>query len=98
MNNLPGFGLLLFAAIGIGMMGTLTKVMSQHAYAQKIVIYPLCPPGYLQNARQTPSDELSHGLKCDGSVPETSGQVKYVPLTPSYREKVCTDLGKPQNC
>ncbi|MFY9868405.1 MAG: hypothetical protein WAK17_01685 [Candidatus Nitrosopolaris sp.] len=59
MNSL-GFGALLFAAIGIGMMGTLTKVMSQQAYAQMS-----CPTNWVPDPKQTPSDKLSHGLKCD---------------------------------
>lgn len=33
MNSL-GFGILLFAAIDIGMMGTLTEVMSQQPYTE----------------------------------------------------------------
>jgi hypothetical protein len=49
MNKL-GFALLLFAAIGIGMVGTLTEtqVMLHHVYAQKLP-NPLrsCPDGYV---------------------------------------------------
>jgi hypothetical protein len=89
MNISLGFGILLFAAIGIGMMGTLTKVMSQQGYEKA------CPPGYAADPKQTPSDMLNQGLK---SCVNDKVEVKDVPLSAADRANVCVSLGRPQNC
>ena len=89
--NILGFGALLFAAIGIGMMGTLTKVMSQMS----------CPTNWAPDPKQTPSDKLSHGLKCDPNFYVPAGEpvpVKYVPLTPAERTSLCMSQREPTNC
>jgi hypothetical protein len=84
MTKLPGFGLLLFAAIAIGTAGTLTKVMSY---------VPVCPPGW--TTKQTASDMLSQGqLSCVND----KGEVKEKPLSAGDRASLCASLGKPQNC
>ena len=95
MNSLS-FGVLLFVAIGIGMMGTLTKVISQQAYAQMS-----CPANWVPDPKQTPSDKLSHGLKCDPNFYVPAGEpvpVKYVPLTPAERTSLCVSQREPPNC
>jgi hypothetical protein len=95
MNKLPSFGLLLFGAITIGMMGT-SKQMSQQAYAQTS-----CPANWVPDPKQTPSDKLSHGLKCDPTFYTPAWEpvpVKYVPLTPAERTSLCVSQREPPNC
>jgi hypothetical protein len=96
MDKLAGFGLLLFAAFGIGMTGTLTKVMAPYALPRDG-----CPANWHADPKQTPYDKLSHGIKCDPDFYTPAGEqepVKYVPLTPEERTSLCMSLEKPQNC
>jgi hypothetical protein len=96
MDKLAGFGLLLIAAFSIGMTCTLTKVMSQDAYAQT-----RCPANWHPDPKQTPYDKLSHGLKCDPTFYTPAGEpvpVKYVPLTPAERMSLCVEEREPPNC
>jgi hypothetical protein len=89
LSSIIGFGILFFAVIDIGMTGTLTQVMSHQARAQTSrLIYPVCPPGSKPDPKQTMSDQVNNGLKCDNA----KGEVKYVPLYPSYRAKMCMEL------
>jgi hypothetical protein len=89
LSTIVGCGILFFAVIDIGMT-TLTQVIITHqALAQTSrLIYPVCPPGSKPDPKQTMSDQISNGLKCDNP----KGEVKYVPLYPSYRAKMCMDL------
>jgi hypothetical protein len=91
VNKLPGIGLLLFAATGIGMVGTLRMVMAAQSWAH------LCPSGFEADPNQSFRNVLVYNhvecVKIGISNPTHAEEVKYVMLSLEERHKLCVAEG-----